>query len=161
MDLASGDQAMELIAPWRWLTCFMPLMASVQTKMLFCEVRCQSPSLLEQLERKASCLPSGDQVGWCAVQAPGRLLVTSPMVSGEMVRSQAASCAEPAGAMPVMCSSAPRGPLTVHARVRPSGEMATEVGVRTRPRLSRRDSMRGSAGRALGGCADCVVCEKA
>src|ERR1035438_5930360 len=108
----------------------MPLTARVQTKILFCGDGSQSEPLPEQFERKASCFPSGDQFGCDAPQAPGRLLVTSPMVSGEMTRSQAASCAEPAGAMPVRCNSEPRGPLTAQASVRPSGEMATEVGDR-------------------------------
>src|ERR1035437_4891048 len=163
MDLPSGDQAMELIGPWRGLICLMPLTASVQTKMLFWEEGSQSVPSPEQSERKASCLPLGDQAGCEAVQAPGRLLVTSPIVSGERTRSQAASWGEPAGAMPrrarpeaggalgepagamaVRWSSEPRAPLTVQASERPSGEMATVWGVRTRARFSRRESMRGS-----------------
>src|ERR1035441_235560 len=125
MDLPSGDEAMELIAPWRWLICLVALTAGVQTKCLVWEHGSQSAPSPPQSERKASCFPLADQAGCEAVQAPGRLLVTSPIVSGERTRSQAASWGEPAGAMPVRWSSEPRAPLTVQASERPSGEMAT------------------------------------
>src|ERR1035437_1689054 len=132
MDFPSGDHASELSAPCRWLTCFIPLTASVQTKTFSSKLDCHLPSPPEQSERNASCLPSGDQAGWEVEHTPGLPLVTSPMVSGEITRSQAPSCADPAGAMPVKCSSERRSaPSTVHARLVPSGEMAAETGVRT------------------------------
>src|SRR6266702_953346 len=131
MDLPSGDHAIAFAVPCRSLIFFIPLTAMVQTKMFSCLDVCQSPSLPEHPDRKASCLPSGDQMGWEAVQTPGLLLVTSPIVSGEMTRSQAPSWADPAGAMPVRCSSEPCVPRTVQATLLPSGEMATETGVRT------------------------------
>src|ERR1035441_6820833 len=138
MDLPSGDHCRSLIAPCRWLTCFIVLAASVQTKRLSCRVACQSPSPPEQSERKASCLPSGDQAGWEEAQAPGVVLATLPTVSGEIIRSGAVVCAA-SGAMLARCNSEPRGRATAQATVLPSGEMAAEVGERTWLRESSRD----------------------
>src|ERR1019366_2435629 len=150
MDLPSGDHSSELMAPGRWLTCFSSLVAGVQTKMLSCESDCQFPLLEEQPERKASCLPSGDQAGWEAAHAPGVLLETLRMVSGERMRPPELLGVEPAGAMGVRCSSEPSDPLNAQARVLPSGEMETEDGIRTRARSSRSEAMRESSVLAVG-----------
>ena len=165
MDWPSGDHWSELTSPCRWLTCFIALAAWVQTKRFCCAEGCNLPLLAmlwplafpllsEQLERKASCKPSGDQAGCEAVQAPGLLRVASPMVSGERTRSGAG---EPAGAMRVRCSSEPCSPLKAQATVLPSGEMAAEVGVRTRSRESSSEAMRGSDGLAVEAGAGCAT----
>src|ERR1039458_7245123 len=83
MDLPSGDHCRSLIAPWRWLTCLRSLVARVQTKMLSCDSDCQLPSLPEQPDRKASCLPSGDHAGWEAAHAPGVLVDRKSVVLGK------------------------------------------------------------------------------
>ena len=139
MDLPSGDHAIELIAPCRWLTCFILLPVKVQTKILFCLPGCNPASLPEQSDRNASCLPSGDQTGWEALHAPGLSLVASAMVSGERIRSVAG-----VPATPVRWSSMPWAPRTDHATVVPSGEMAAVTGVRTFPRASISEVIRGS-----------------
>src|ERR1039458_3105906 len=155
MDQPSGDHWRSLMAPWRWLTCLTVLAARVQTKRLSCPVACQSPSLPEQSERKASCLPSGDQAGWDEAQAPGVALVVLRMVSGEIIRSGTVVCA-PSGAMLVRCNSEPRGRASAQATLLPSGEMAAEVGERTWLRESSREAMRASSEDADG-----VVWDKA
>src|SRR5664280_989503 len=171
MDRPSGDHWSELTSPCRWLTCFIALVARVQTKRFSCAVGCNLPllafwllalcSLSEQLERKASCEPSGDQAGCEAVHAPGLLRVASPMVSGERTRSCAAGWDGPAGAMRVRCISEPCSVWNVQATVLPSGEMATKVGVRTRSRESRSEAMRGSVALAVEAGAGCAACARA
>ena len=161
MDLPSGDHWSELTSPCRWLTCFIALADTVQTKRFCCAVGCNLPPLSEQLERNASCEPSGDQAGCEAVQAPGLPRVASPMVSGERTRSCAEFWADPAGAMRVRCSSEPCSVWNVQATVLPSGEMAEEVGVRTRPRESSNEAMRGSAALAVEAGAGCATCAMA
>src|SRR5208283_1487607 len=167
MDRPSGDHWSELTSPCRWLTCLIALADRVQTKRFCCAEGCNFPPLAfwllaflplsEQSERKASCAPSGDQAGCEAVHAPGLLRVGSPMVSGERTRSGA----EPAGAIRVRCSAEPRSPLKAQATVLPSGEMAAEVGVRTRSRESRSEAMRGSAALAFEAGAGCATCARA
>src|SRR6185437_11027023 len=92
MDLPSGDHWMELTAPCRLLTCFTAFPARVQTKTLFCEVAWNLPPVSEQSDRNARCLPSGDQVGCEALQAPGALLAASAIVSGEITLSARVPC---------------------------------------------------------------------
>jgi predicted RecA/RadA family phage recombinase len=122
-------------------------------------VACQSPSLPEQSERNASCLPSGDQAGWEEAQAPGVVLATLPTVSGEIIRSGAVVCA-PSGAMLARCNSEPRGRATAQATVLPSGEMAAEVGARTWLRESSREAMRASSEDADGVVWDDVAADR-
>jgi hypothetical protein len=168
MDLPSGDHWSELTSPRRWPTCFIALAARVQTKRFCCAEGCNFPLLgfwplaswllSEQSERKASCEPSGDQAGCEAVQAPGLPRVVSPMVSGERMRSCAAGWAGLGDAMPVRCSSEPCSPRTAQATTLPSGEMAADVGVRTRPRESRSEAMRGSVALVVEAGAGCATC---
>jgi hypothetical protein len=119
------------------------------------------PPASEQFERKASCLPSGDQFGCEAVHAPGVLLEVSPMVSGEMTRSDAVFWPDAAVAMRVKCNSEPPGASTAQAILEPSGEMETEVGVRTWPRSSMSDAIRESCALALTVGAGGMACGKA
>jgi hypothetical protein len=166
MDRPSGDHWSELTSPCRWLTCFIALVVRVQTKMFSCAEGCNLPLLAfwllsEQSERKASCEPSGDHAGCKAVHAPAVLRVDSPTVSGERMRSGAAGWVDPVGAMGVRCSSVPRSVWNVQATVLPSGEMAAEVGVRTRSRESSSAARRGSAVLAVEVGVGCATCAEA
>ncbi len=84
MALPSGDQSSEVMAPVSSVNCFVVFLPTSHTKIWFCSVACHpvSPGLREQLERKASRFPSGDQTGQLPVHAPACVFVLSATVVG-------------------------------------------------------------------------------